>query len=50
MYFGEAESNPARIPSRFFGVGIGVMVVGTLVLGVLSGPILDLARQWYLSL
>lgn len=50
MYFGEAESEPARLPSRFFGVGIGVMVLATLVLGVLSGPILDLARQWYLSL
>ena len=50
MYFGEPQSEPARIPARFFGVGIAVMVVGTLVLGVFSGPILDLARQWYLSL
>ena len=50
MYFGEPAGEPARIPSRFFGVGIGLMVLGTLVLGVLSGPILDLARQWYLSL
>jgi NADH-quinone oxidoreductase subunit N len=50
MYFGEAESNPERVPSRFFGVGIGLMVLGTLALGIFSGPILDLARQWYLSL
>jgi NADH-quinone oxidoreductase subunit N len=46
MYFGEPQGEPERIPARFFGLGIAVMVVATLVLGVLSGPILDLARQW----
>ena len=48
MYFGEPQGEPARTPARFFGLGIAVMVVATLTLGVLSGPILDLARQWYL--
>jgi NADH-quinone oxidoreductase subunit N len=48
MYFGEPQGEPARIPARFFGLGIAVMVVGTLVLGVLSGPIFDLAQQWIL--
>ncbi len=50
MYFGEPDSEPTRVPARFFGVGIAAMVAATLVLGVFSGPILDLARQWYLSL
>ncbi len=48
IYFGEPVGEPARYPARFFGLGIAVMVAATLVFGILSGPILDLARQWYL--
>jgi NADH-quinone oxidoreductase subunit N len=48
MYFGEPQGEPARTPARFFGLGIAIMVVATLAFGILSGPILDLARQWYL--
>ncbi len=50
MYFGEAEEAPEREPSRFFGLGLALMAVATLTLGIFSGPFLDLARQWYLSL
>ncbi|MDP9375641.1 MAG: NADH-quinone oxidoreductase subunit N [Chloroflexota bacterium] len=50
MYFGEPEVAPQRIPAPFFGFGVLAMVVATGVLGVFSGPILDLARQWYLAL
>ena len=46
MYFGEPQGEPASFPARFFGLGIAVMVVATLTLGILSGPILDLAKQW----
>ncbi|MFN8540936.1 MAG: NADH-quinone oxidoreductase subunit N [Thermomicrobiales bacterium] len=46
MYFGEPKGEPASFPARFFGLGIAVMVVATLTLGILSGPILDLAKQW----
>lgn len=49
MYFGEPQGEPARIRARFFGLGLLTMVAATLVLGILSGPILDLAKQWYLS-
>jgi NADH-quinone oxidoreductase subunit N len=50
MYFGEPEREPARLPARFLGLGLLVMVVGTFIFGIFSGPILDFARQWYLSL
>jgi NADH-quinone oxidoreductase subunit N len=50
MYFGAPDEQPARVPARFFGVGLVAMTLATLTLGILSGPILDLARQWYLSL
>jgi NADH-quinone oxidoreductase subunit N len=50
MYFGEPAGAPRRLPARFFGFGVAAMAAATIVLGVLSGPILDLARQWYLSL
>jgi hypothetical protein len=50
MYFGLPQDEPARIPARFFGFGVAAMVAATLLLGVFSGPIFDLARQWYISL
>ena len=50
MYFGAPVGEPGRRPARFFGVGLAAMVLATLVFGILSGPILDLARQWYISL
>jgi len=50
MYFGPPQDEPARIPARFFGVGVAAMVAATLLLGVFSGPIFDLARQWYIAL
>ena len=50
MYFGEPEREPQRLPTRFLGFGLLTMVVATFVFGIVSGPILDLARQWYLSL
>jgi NADH-quinone oxidoreductase subunit N len=50
MYFGAPAVEPGRRPARFFGVGLAAMVLATLVFGILSGPILDLARQWYISL
>lgn len=50
MYFGEPQDAPTPVPARFFGVGVLAMVAATLVLGVFSGPILDLAQQWFLSL
>jgi NADH-quinone oxidoreductase subunit N len=50
MYFGEPEQAPLRVPSRFLGFGLLAMVVATFAFGIFSGPIIDLARQWYLSL
>ena len=50
MYFGEPEREPLRVPSRFLGFGLLAMVVATFAFGIFSGPIIDLARQWYLSL
>ncbi|MGN6565543.1 MAG: NADH-quinone oxidoreductase subunit N [Thermomicrobiales bacterium] len=50
MYFGQPEGEPARVSTRFFGVGVFAMVAGTLLLGIFSGPIIDFARQWYISL
>ncbi|HEX5503351.1 MAG TPA: NADH-quinone oxidoreductase subunit N [Thermomicrobiales bacterium] len=50
MYFGEPERALVRLPARFMGLGLLVMVAGTLFFGIFSGPILDFARQWYLSL
>jgi NADH-quinone oxidoreductase subunit N len=50
MYFGDPAGAPTPARTRFFGVGLGAMVLAVAVLGVLSGPVLDLARQWYLAL
>lgn len=50
MYFGEATEAPEKERTPFFGLGLGIMAAATLLLGIFSGPIFDLARQWYLSL
>ena len=50
MYFGDPERLPERVPARFIGAGVLAMVVATFAFGIFSGPILDFARQWYLSL
>lgn len=50
MYFGEPVDRPAALPARFMGAGILAMVVATFAFGIFSGPVIELARQWYLSL
>ena len=50
MYFGDPERLPEHVPARFIGAGLLAMVVASFAFGIFSGPILDFARQWYLSL
>jgi NADH-quinone oxidoreductase subunit N len=46
MYFEEPAGTwqPARTP--LLGLGLALMAVATLVLGLVSGPLLDLAQRW----
>jgi NADH-quinone oxidoreductase subunit N len=47
MYFAEApesEGEPSRTP--MLGFGVMTMVVGTIVFGIFSGQVADLANRW----
>lgn len=47
MYFSEAnEAETSESRTRLLDVGIFAMVVGVIVLGLFSGPIINLAGEW----
>ncbi|MBA3530083.1 MAG: NADH-quinone oxidoreductase subunit N, partial [Propionibacteriaceae bacterium] len=46
MYFNEPERTPRAASTTLLNAGIAGMVVATLVLGVFSGPIVELADKW----
>ncbi len=46
MYFDEPERTPRTASTTLLNVGIAGMVVATLVLGVFSDPIVELADKW----
>jgi NADH-quinone oxidoreductase subunit N len=46
MYFNPPEREPRPVSTPLLNVGIGAMVVATIVLGLFSGEIVDLAERW----
>jgi NADH-quinone oxidoreductase subunit N len=50
MYFNEPEGTPRQASTRLLDVGIAGMVVATIVLGLFSTPIVDLADEWQSAL
>lgn len=46
MYFSEAEQPVPVGSTPMLGAGILVMVAGTVLVGIFSGRVLDLAQQW----
>ncbi|MDI3339901.1 MAG: NADH-quinone oxidoreductase subunit N [Sphaerobacter sp.] len=46
MYFNEPSGEWKVQPTPLLGTGLALMALGTLMLGLLSGPVLDLAQKW----
>ena len=46
MYFNQPDGRPLALPTRLLSGGIGVLAIATLLLGLFSSPIIDLADQW----
>lgn len=46
MYFNAPDGRPLAAPTRLLSGGIGVLAIATLLLGLFSSPIIDLADQW----
>ncbi|MBA2277213.1 MAG: NADH-quinone oxidoreductase subunit N [Chloroflexia bacterium] len=46
MYFGDSETAPEPRRTRLLDLGIAGMVVGVLLLGLFSSPIIRLANEW----
>ena len=46
MYFSEAEQPEPQGSTPMLGAGIIAMVAGTILVGIFSGNVLDLAEQW----
>ncbi|HEV2527555.1 MAG TPA: NADH-quinone oxidoreductase subunit N [Thermomicrobiales bacterium] len=46
MYFNQADGAPRAVPTGMLSAGIGVLAVATLLLGLFSSPIIDLADAW----
>ena len=46
MYFSDGKESSTLPATPMLNTGIAVMVVATIVLGLFSGPIVDLASKW----
>jgi len=46
MYFNEPTGAPRRVSTPLLNVGLAGMVIATIVLGLFSGQVIDLANHW----
>ncbi len=46
MYFSEGDESRTAATTPMLDAGIAIMVIGVIVLGLFSGPIIDLAGRW----
>lgn len=46
MYFNDPDREPRNANTGLLNVGIATMVLATILLGLFSGPIVDLADKW----
>jgi NADH:ubiquinone oxidoreductase subunit 2 (chain N) len=46
MYFNEPVGDWKTQRTPLLGTGLALMAIGTLVFGLLSSPLLDLAQKW----
>jgi NADH-quinone oxidoreductase subunit N len=46
MYFSEGDESRTSATTPMLNTGIAIMVIGVIVLGLFSGPIIDLAGRW----
>jgi NADH-quinone oxidoreductase subunit N len=50
MYFQDGSESPRRFSTPLLNAGIAIMVVGVIVLGLFSSPLVDLANDWTTAL
>jgi NADH-quinone oxidoreductase subunit N len=46
MYFSDGPESRQTVATPMLNTGLAIMVVATIVLGLFSGPIIDLAEHW----
>jgi hypothetical protein len=49
MYFSEPTTEAPQASTPMLGVGLLAMVAGTVLLGIFSSRVLDLASDWVLA-